>query len=143
MSDPKKNYILDSFAILVYLGGEEGENKVKEILQEASRGEINAMLFLISLGEVMYISERSRGLAKAQESLALIEDLPIEVLPADRQLVLRAASIKARCPVAYADAFVIAAAQSMEGIIVTGDPEFEVVDELISIEWVGDISPSS
>ncbi len=143
MTDPKKNYILDSFAILAYLGGEEGENKVKEILQEASRGEINAMLSLISLGEVMYISERSRGLAKAQESLALIEDLPIEVLPADRQAVLRAASIKARYPVAYADAFVIAAAQSMEGIIVTGDPEFEVVDELISIEWVGDIAPSA
>ena len=143
MSDPKKNYILDSFAILAYLGGEEGENKVKEILQEASRGEIIAMLSLINLGEVMYITERSRGLAKAQESLALIEDLPIEVLPADRQSVLRAASIKARYPVAYADAFVIAAAQSMEGIIVTGDPEFEVVDELISIEWVGNISPSS
>jgi ribonuclease VapC len=143
VSDPRTTYILDSFAILAYLGGEEGENKVKEILQEASHEEISAVLSLINLGEVMYITERSRGLAKAQESLALIEDLPIEILPADRQAVLRAASIKARYPVAYADAFVIAAAQSMEGIIVTGDPEFEVVNELISIEWVGDISPSA
>ena len=143
MSDPKATYILDSFAILAYLGGEEGENKVKEILQEVSQEERSAMLSLINLGEVMYITERSRGLAKAQESLALIEDLPIEILPVDRQAVLSAASIKARYPVAYADAFVIAAAQSMEGIIVTGDPEFEVVDELISIEWVGDIFPSA
>ena len=101
MSDPKATYILDSFAILAYLGGEEGENKVKEILQEVSHEERSALLSLINLGEVMYITERSRGLAKAQESLALIEDLPIEILPVDRQAVLSAASIKARYPVAY------------------------------------------
>ena len=131
-------YVLDSFALLAYLGGEEGEGRVKEILHDASRGESRVLLSLINLGEVVYITERERGLAKAQEVLAIIEQLPIEILPVDRQAVLGAAHIKAHYPVAYADAFTITAAQANDGMLVTGDPEFEAVKDVIRIEWIGE-----
>jgi ribonuclease VapC len=93
---------------------------------------------LINLGEVAYITERERGLAKAQEVLAMVEQLRIEILPVDRPTVLAAAHVKANHPVAYADAFAIAAAQKLEGTLVTGDPEFEAVQEIIEIEWIED-----
>ena len=136
MSDSSTVIILDSFALLAYLGGEVGEQRVKEILHDASNGEIRALMSLINLGEVVYITERERGLAKAQEVLALVEQLPIEILPVDHQTALAAAHIKAQYPVAYADAFAIAAAQENEGSLITGDPEFEIVKDIVQIEWI-------
>ena len=137
MSDSKTVYVLDSFALLAYLGGEVGEGRVKEILHDASRGESRAFLTLINLGEVVYITEKERGLAKAQEVLAIIEQLPIEILSIDRQVVLEAAHVKANYPVAYADAFAITAAQANDCVLVTGDPEFEAVKDFVRIEWIG------
>ncbi len=137
MSDSTTIYILDSFALLAYLGGEAGEGRVKEILRETSHGNNRTLMSLINLGEVVYITERERGLAKAQEVLAIIEQLPIEILSVDRQVVLGAAHFKANYPVAYADAFAITAAQANNGVLVTGDPEFETVKDDIRIEWIG------
>ena len=136
MSDSASVIILDSYAILAYLGGEAGEGRVKEILHDASLGKSHVSLSLINLGEVAYITERERGLAKAQEVLAMVEQLPIEILPVDRQTVLAAAHIKAQYPVAYADAFVVVAAQAHEGVVLTGDPEFGFVEDTIQIEWL-------
>jgi ribonuclease VapC len=138
VSDSTADFILDSYALLAYLGGEPGEARVKEILHDASLDEIRVLMSLINLGEVVYITERERGMAKAQEVLAMVEQLPIEVLPVDRQTVLAAAHVKANHPVAYADAFAIEAAQKLEGSLITGDPEFETVQELIQIEWIDD-----
>jgi ribonuclease VapC len=137
MKDSATVLILDSYALLAYLGGEVGEGRVKEILYDASLGKIRALMSLINLGEVAYITERERGLAKAQEVLAIVEQLPIEILPVDRQTVLAAAHIKAQHPVAYADAFAIVAAQEHEGVLITGDPEFESVKDIVQIEWIG------
>lgn len=142
MSANKSLYVLDSFALLAYLGGEVGEERVKEILQEASLGNDRVLMSLINLGEVVYITERERGLAKTQEVLAIVEQLPIEILPVDRQTVLEAAHIKAHYPIAYADAFAVTAAQTNNGMLVTGDPEFKAVKDVIRIEWIDERSVS-
>ncbi len=142
VKDNVATYVLDSFALLAYLGGEQGEGRVKEILIGASRSESSVLLSLINLGEVVYITERERGLANAQAVLAIIEQLPIKILDVDRQTVLEASHIKARYPVAYADAFAIAIAQLNDAVLVTGDPEFEVVKDIVQIEWIGVISTS-
>jgi predicted nucleic acid-binding protein len=142
VSDSAAVIILDSYALLAYLGGEVGEGRVKEILHDASLGENRALMSLINLGEVVDISERERGLAKAQEVLAIIEQLPIEILPVDRQTVLAAAHVKAQYPVTYADAFVITAARTHDGVVLTGDPEFETVKDILRIEWIGESSES-
>jgi predicted nucleic acid-binding protein len=86
---------------------------------------------------------RERIEQKAQEVPEVIEQLPIEILPVDRQSVLAATHIKAGYPIAYADAFAIIAAQSHDGIILTGDPEFEIVKDIVRIEWIGEKSQSS
>ncbi len=88
------------------------------------------------MGEVLYITERRRGLPLAQKTLALIEQLPIEIVPADRTYVLAAAHIKANYSVAYTDAFAIAAAQKLEATVVTGDPKFASVENVIQVEWL-------
>lgn len=142
MIDSTTVFILDNYALLTYLGGEAGEGRVKEILQDAALEESHVLMSLINLGEVVYITEREHGLAKAQEVLAIIEQLPIEILPVDRQTVLAAAHIKAQYPVAYADAFVIAAAQAHDGVVLTGDPEFNAAKDIVRIEWIDERSES-
>jgi predicted nucleic acid-binding protein len=129
-------FVLDSFAVLAYLGGETGQERVKQVLADAQQGSCRAVLTLINLGEVAYIIERQRGLAQAQEALGLIDQLPIEILPADKELVLGAAHIKANYPLAYADAFSAAAGLLLDGVVLTGDPEFARLGELVQVEMI-------
>jgi predicted nucleic acid-binding protein len=129
-------YVLDSFAVLAYLDSEIGGERVRMILEEASEGKAQVMLSIINLGEVLYITEREVGLVQAQAALAAIEQLPIEILPATKEAVLAAAHVKANYPVAYADAFAIVAARESSGTIITGDPEFQAIQELVAVEWL-------
>lgn len=50
--------------------------------------------------------------------------------------MLAAAHIKAQYPIAYADAFAVAAARSRNATVLTGDPEFEAVGEAVAIDWI-------
>jgi predicted nucleic acid-binding protein len=130
-------YILDSFALLVHFQEERGSLRVMELFEEARQGNCRLILSLVNLGEICYLIERRRSLADVHRTLAAIDSLPIEILPADRDAVLAAAHLKAQYPIAFADAFAAAAAQSQEGVLLTGDPEFNVLTGIIQIEWLG------
>lgn len=136
MSGDPPVFVLDSFALLAYLGGEAGRGRVEQVLEEAGQARCRVLLSLINLGEVLYIVEREACLAQAQAVLAAIEQLPIEILPASREAVLAAAHIKANYKVTYADAFAIAAAQALDGCVLTGDPEFQIVEGFVRVEWL-------
>lgn len=93
---------------------------------------------IVNLGEVVYIVERERGLPKAQETLARIDELPIEIVNVDRTLTLAAAHLKTDCPIAYADCFAAALCQIKDATLVTGNPEFSKIkrDYNVQIEWL-------
>jgi ribonuclease VapC len=129
-------FVLDSFAVLAYLGGEPGQERVQEVLRQAREGQARAVLTLINLGEVAYIIERAQGLVRAQEALGLVDQLPIEILPVEHDLVLSAAHIKANYSLAYADAFAVAVGLQTSGTILTGDPEFGQVAGIVSVEML-------
>ncbi len=131
-------FTLDSFALLAYLEGEAGMPRVQAILAAALAGSHTVYLSLINLGEILYIVERERGLTAARRTLAAIDQLPIQVVPVSRTIVLAAAHIKASYPVSYADAFAVVTARDYGAVLVTGDPEFKsIVDaELVAIEWL-------
>ncbi len=129
-------FILDSFAMLAFLENEPGSSRVTELLIQASQGKCQVVISLINLGEVLYITERERGLPKAQAVLAAVEQLPVQILPADQNAVFAAAHIKAHYKISFADAFSVAAAKTFPGILLTGDPEFSTVQSEIVIEWL-------
>ena len=137
----RATYILDAFAFMGYFENEPGAERIEQIFQDVKDGKARAFISIINLGEVVYNVERNHGLSKAQDTLALIQEMPVEVLPADDQTVFAAAHIKANHPISYADAFVIVAAQNLDGIVMTGDPEFQDVTELAKIEWLKRINP--
>ena len=129
-------FVLDSFALLAFLEGEQGMERVKEILKDAEKGRAVVFLSWINLGEVLYITEREQGLRQAREALAYIRSLPITMLEVTSQDVLDAAHIKATQRLSYADAFVVAAAQLQSATVLTGDPEFKSVETLVQVEWL-------
>jgi ribonuclease VapC len=138
-SSPRtKDYVLDSYALLAYLEAESGSGRVRELLEAAKRGNCHLYMCVVNLSEVMYIVERERGLPRAQETLARIDELPIEIMNADRTLTLAAAHLKMQCPIAYADCFAAALSQVKNAPLVTGDPEFHKVkpDSSLQIEWL-------
>lgn len=129
-------YVLDSFALLAYFGAEPGESRVKDALTRAVAGQATMYLSVINLGEIAYITEREQGASAARRMLAAIDQLPIQIIAVDRQQALAAAHIKAQYSISYADAFAVALAQQMQAIILTGDPEFRKVADLVMVEYL-------
>ena len=129
-------YFLDSFALLAYLSDEPGADRIEKLITDTKQEKCHLFLSIINLGEILYIIERRGGLSRAQDTLVLIRQLPIEILPANEQSVFSAAHIKAKHALSYADAFVVAASQQEDAIILTRDQEFRTVEELVAIEWL-------
>jgi predicted nucleic acid-binding protein len=129
-------YVLDSFALLAYLQDEPVASRIEKLLENAGKEKCRLFLSIINVGELLYITERRGGVAKAQDALALFRQLPIAVVPADEQIVFAAAHIKANYTLSYADAFVVAVALQENAILLTGDPEFQSIADLVTIEWL-------
>jgi ribonuclease VapC len=133
-----KRYVLDSFALIAYFEGESGGDLVTGLFRRATKGGCELFLCVVNLGEIAYIVERERGLSRAQETLARVDELPISLGDVDRRLALATAHLKAQYPIAYADCFAAALAQIKDAALVTGDPEFKNagVDAVIPVVWI-------
>ena len=133
----KNTVVLDAFAMLAYLQKERGSDRVRELL---SAGQENGRVLMnsINIGEVYYILARERSAQEAELFLDLIiPALNIRIELNNLQDVMAAARIKASHAISYADAFAAATAQKHEAVLVTGDPDFKLVEKLIDIEWLG------
>ena len=128
--------VLDSFAVLALLGGEPGGEEVARLLQQAQEGEVHLLMTWVNVGEVAYIVERRWGKEQLRQMLAVLEETPLEIVPVGQELALAAAHVKAEHPLAYADAFAAALAAKMGATLVTGDPEFRLLEDTIRIHWL-------
>jgi len=129
-------FVLDSFALLAYLQDEPVASRIEKLLENAGKEKCRLFLSMINLGELLYITERRGGVARAQDALALIRQLPIEIMSVDEQTVLAAAHVKANHAISYADCFAVATAIQENATIVTGDPEFHSVESIVKVEWL-------
>ncbi len=133
---PMDNYVLDSFAILALLDKEPGSTKVVDLLHQARAKRIRLLMTWVNVGEVAYIIERRRGKDFVFQVLGELEATQIEFFAIERHLALQAANIKANYPLAYADAFAAALAVQEQAILVTGDPEFKTLENMLPIFWL-------
>lgn len=127
--------MLDSYALLAYLEDEAGTLQVKSLLSQAETGPSRLWMSIVNLGDPLHHRARTR-LGSQPQFLAAVEQLPVDMVIADRAHTLSAAHIKARFPLSYADAFAAALAQTKSVPLVTGDEEFSRVESLVAIEWL-------
>ncbi len=116
--------VLDAWAVLAWLQNERpAAAKVARLIEEARAGRVILFMSLMNLGEVYYRSARVKGLKTAGEILIALRSLPINLCSLPESLVLRAAEMKTRFPISYADAFAVATALEEKAALVTGDVE--------------------
>jgi ribonuclease VapC len=128
--------VLDSFALLAYLRDENGAEAVQALLEKASRKDAPLLMTEVNYAEVKYIVLRKDGREAWKEVEATLGSLPIEFVPTTRALVETAGDFKANHRISLADAFAAALAREKKSELVTGDPEFKVMEKEIRIEWV-------
>lgn len=128
-------FLLDAWAVLAYLKQESpADDRVIALLEQARQGAIRLLISVINLGEVYYNVGRLRGEEFAQQILAELRLLPVEVLHVNEATVFAAARWKMRYPLSYADAFAAAAAEQHQATLLTGDPELLALKDKLQIE---------
>jgi predicted nucleic acid-binding protein len=133
---PKGPFLFDSYALLALFQKEKGYEKVARLLKEIQKEGQTKYLNVINLGEIVYITKGQFGDQKKMEVLINIERLNFTILPVSNSLVFEAAEYKAQFPISYADCFALASAIENKATIITGDPEFEKVEDLVDIYWI-------
>ncbi len=91
---------------------------------------------VINLGEVWYSIARGYSGETADRKLREIRQMAIEIVDADWRLTRQAAAFKAKGKIAYADCFAAALARDRKAELVTGDPEFKLLEEEVNILWI-------
>jgi predicted nucleic acid-binding protein len=136
MGRKPKSLVLDSWAVLAYLGGETSAQEVADLIAEAHESDIPLCMSVINTGEVWYILAREISEAQADKALADLRSLGIEMVDADWLLTRIAGSFKARYRMSYADCFAAALARQRKSELLTGDKEFKQVEAEVSIRWI-------
>jgi ribonuclease VapC len=132
------NKVLDSWALVAFFEDEPAASQVEEVLDQASTNQHRLFLSAINWAEIYYSTMREVSQEAADRHAEIIAQLPIEIvgLTDDLQLARQAAIYKARHRLSLADAFAAALAKEKRAELLTGDPEFRVLEGEIKLHWL-------
>lgn len=136
MARRPKTIVLDSWAVLAYLEDENPGKQVAEILASAHEHGTSLLMTTINVGEVWYILAREVSEIDAERAVTDLKRLGIQFIDADWNLTRLAAGFKAKHRMSYADCFAAALAKDHKADLVTGDKEFQQVQNDIRIIWL-------
>jgi predicted nucleic acid-binding protein len=117
-------------------GRQPATDAVEKLWNESLAGSAQLFMSAINAGEVYYFLRRmhSERIAESWRELSATVPATLEVPTATE--IWEAALLKAKYPIAYADAFAAALAQKYRCPLLTGDPEFRAIPDL-ELEWIG------
>ena len=131
--------VLDSWALIAFFEDEPAAERVEKLLVKAEAGRHELLLCVVNWGEIYYNTMRSVSQEAAERKAKEIAGLTIEIVGVDDknlELVRQAATYKATRRISYADAFAAALARIRNAELVTGDPEFKLLEKEIKISWL-------
>ena len=131
--------VLDSWALIAFFQDEPAAERVEKLLMKAEAGTHKLLLSVVNWGEIYYSTMRTVSQSAAERKAMEIAGLAIEIVGVDDEnleFVRQAAIYKATKKLSYADAFAAALAKIRDAELVTGDPEFMVIEDEIKIEWL-------
>lgn len=129
-----RRYVLDANALIGLFEDREGTAaKVERLLEEGQRNDAPLFMSSVSWGEVVYVVWKRHGENSAREAEATVADMPIVFVAADFGRATRAAVLKQRYGLAYADAFAAELAIERGAWLVTADPEFSKMEKALAV----------
>jgi PIN domain nuclease of toxin-antitoxin system len=130
-------YVLDSSAILRYLDGEAGSDRVSEIIKDHLAGRCEAVICSLHWGEVAGQICKQRGTKRMGLVLSRLSALGVQVIAVDADRAVRAALIELKTALPYVGAFgVELTAESRERILVTADFDFKAASREVKVEFL-------
>jgi len=132
----RRKLVLDSYALIAYLEDEKGADTVQRVLEQAERGKSQVLMSMVNWGEVYYSICRTTGEKRAEECIAVVDQLPISLVAADRKQVCEASKIKAKHSIAFGDCFAAALAIQNGCEVITGDREFRKLGTKVRILYL-------
>ncbi|MFZ0816371.1 MAG: PIN domain-containing protein [Candidatus Sulfotelmatobacter sp.] len=134
---PLVTYVLDSSAVLRYLDGEAGADRVSEIIKDHMAGKSEAVVSSVHWGEIAGQVCKRRGRAALDLVLSRLAAFGIPVVPIDASRAVRAALIRLKTSIPYVDAFgVELTTDSRERVFVTADFDFKPAGREVKIEFL-------
>jgi PIN domain nuclease of toxin-antitoxin system len=133
-------YVLDACALIAFLTGETGGDKVTSLLEQARAGKIKMRMNIVNLLEVYYGLYREYGEERADDKLFMIKRLPVlfNAVITDKTFV-EAGRLKASYGISLADSIALAETFVSGGILLTADHhELDVVErgERLNFCWI-------
>jgi predicted nucleic acid-binding protein len=131
-----KTYVLDASALFAFLQKKPGAYKVNELLKGAMHERAKILMSAVNYGEVYGKILREHGPEQALTAMHAVGPLPIEVLDATPQRAFKAADVKAKYKLYYADSFAAALAIEHKAALVTSDSDFRKLGHGFPVIWL-------
>ncbi|HWY09420.1 MAG TPA: type II toxin-antitoxin system VapC family toxin [Candidatus Acidoferrales bacterium] len=131
-----KKYVLDANALLILLDDRPGASRVARTLEQAKRQGLRVFLSAVNWGEVFYTLWRVRGEVEARRLIRRVEELPVTVVPVDRERATLAGELKMVHGLGYADSFAASLALELRATLITADPDFRKVGSRLKVEFL-------
>jgi predicted nucleic acid-binding protein len=129
-----RRYVLDANALIGFFEDREGTAaKVERLINDALRQDSPLLMSAANWGEVFYTAWRRHGETQARQIEASLNEMPVAIITVDRERASRAAALKLRHSLGYADAFAAELAIERGAWLVTADPEFSKVGKILSV----------
>lgn len=129
-----RRYVLDANALIGFFEGRAGvADKVRHLMGEALHQDVPLLMSAINWGDVFYLAWRHHGESKAHETDSTMQQMPITVIGVDRERAMRAAALKQKHALGYADAFAAELAIERGARLVTADSEFSKLGKALSV----------
>lgn len=136
MSPKTKAFVLDSWAVIAFFEDEPAGKKIADLIANAHEDGIPIYMTVVSVGEVWYITARETSEEVANNIVKELNDLKIEFVDANWEITQNAARFKSKNRMSYADCYAAALTRIKNGVLVTGDTEFNAIEAQIDIQWV-------
>jgi predicted nucleic acid-binding protein len=129
-----RRYVLDANALTGLFEDRAGAAaKVERLLVEALRQRLPLFMSAVNWGEVFYVAWRRHGESQARQVESEVREMPVTVIPADLDRATRAAALKQKHNLGYADSFAAELAIERGAWLVTADPEFSKLGKTLSL----------
>jgi len=130
-------YVLDSSAVLRYLDGEAGSDRVSEIIKDHLNGKCEVVISALHWGEIAGHTCKNRSAGAIDLVLSRLAAFGIPVVSVDADRAVRAALIRFKTSIPYVDAFgVELTTDSGERVFVTADFDFKAATQQVTIEFL-------
>ncbi len=136
MAPKVKSLVLDSWSVIAYLQDEPAGEQVGDLVANVLESGGTVLMSVVNVGEVWYIFAREGSEKEADGAIGDLRQIGIQFVDADWVLTRIAATFKARGRMSYADTFAAALAKQRKCELVTGDPEFKIVESDVKVRWL-------